>query len=133
MPVFNSTLFNKAIFNTKFIASGGVSKRKFRKLPKQLMFSQTTLKASSNIVIPVSLKFESKVSGDITSNVKSSVSFNDSITILSKLSHEFNKPINSSISKGIDITVKGNINVMELNSNKMVKYNTIQNILSLID
>ena len=73
------------------------------------------------------------MSGDITSNVKSSVSFNDGITILSKLSQEFNKPINSSISKGIDITVKGNINVMELNSNKMVKYNTIQNILSLID
>ena len=135
MAVFNSTLFNKAIFNTKFIpAGGGVSKRRFIKLPKQKMFAHTELSVSSNTSVHSTISFESKITSEIHSSVDSKISFGDSVNISSKLLHELYKPINSAImSKDVGITVKGNINVMELNSNKMVKYNTIHNILTLLD
>jgi|LWDU01.1.fsa_nt_gi hypothetical protein len=134
MPsIFNATLFNKAIFNTRFIAATGYTKRKFKRLPKQLLSAQTTLKVSSKLMKPVSLKFESKILTELQSTIESKILTNRDIDTISKIMSEVYKPIGSLISKDVDITVKGNINVMELNSNKMIKYNTIQNILSLID
>ena len=133
MVVFNSNLFNKAIFNTKFIASGGVSKRKFIKLPKQLMEGSAILKVSSGLIIPVYLKAESKILTGFNSKVESKISYPDSIVTSSKILREVYKPIHSVVSTVGDIVVKGKLNNVELKLNKFFKSHTVVNQLLLLD
>ena len=133
MVVFNSTLFNKAIFNTKFIASGGVSKRRFKKLPKQLMEGSAVLKVSSGLIIPVYLKAEGKILTGFNSKVESKISYPDSIVTSSKILREVYKPIHSVVSTVGDITVKGKLNNVELKLNKFFKSHTVVNQLLLLD
>ena len=133
MVVFNSNLFNKAIFNTKFIASGGVSKRRFKKLPKQLMEGSAVLKVSSGLIIPVYLKAEGKILTGFNSKVESKISYPDSMTISSKILREVYKPIHSVVSTVGDITVKGKLNNVELKLNKFFKSHTVVNQLLLLD
>lgn len=133
MVVFNSTLFNKAIFNTKFIASGGVSKRRFKKLPKQLMEGSAVLKVSSGLIIPVYLKAESKILTGFNSKVESKISYPDSIVTSSKILREVYKPIHSVVSTVGDIVVKGKLNNVELKLNKFFKSHTVVNQLLLLD
>tara|TARA_R110000803_G_scaffold7849_1_gene25216 strand:- start:337 stop:741 length:405 start_codon:yes stop_codon:yes gene_type:complete len=133
MVVFNSTLFNKAIFNTKFIASGGVSKRRFKKLPKQLMEGSAVLKVSSGLIIPVYLKAEGKILTGFNSKVESKISYPDSIVTSSKILREVYKPIHSVVSSVGDITVKGKLNNVELKLNKFFKSHTVVNQLLLLD
>tara|TARA_R110000803_G_scaffold76587_1_gene141286 strand:- start:3 stop:407 length:405 start_codon:yes stop_codon:yes gene_type:complete len=133
MVVFNSNLFNKAIFNTKFIASGGVSKRKFIKLPKQLMEGSAILKVSSGLIIPVYLKAESKILTGFNSKVESKISYPDSIITSSKILREVYKPIHSAVSTIGNIAVKGKLDNVELKLNKFFKSHTIVNQLLLLD
>mgnify|MGYP003630306616 FL=1 len=133
MVVFNSTLFNKAIFNTKFIASGGVSKRRFKKLPKQLMEGSAVLKVSSGLIIPVYLKAEGKILTGFNSKVESKISYPDSIVTSSKILREVYKPIHSVVSTVGDIVVKGKLNNVELKLNKFFKSHTVVNQLLLLD
>ena len=133
MVVFNSTLFNKAIFNTKFIASGGVSKRRFKKLPKQLMEGSAVLKVSSGLIIPVYLKAEGKILTGFNSKVESKISYHDSLGASSKILREVYKPIQSVVSTVGDIVVKGKLNNVELKLNKFFKSHTVVNQLLLLD
>lgn len=133
MVVFNSTLFNKAIFNTKFIASGGVSKRIFKKLPKKLMEGSAILKVSSGLIIPVYLKAEGKILSGFNSKVESKISYPDSMNISSKILYEVYKPIYSIVSTVGDIVVKGKLNSAELKVNKIIKSHTVFKQLLFLD
>jgi len=133
MTIFNSTLFNKAIFNTKFIPTGGVSKRRFKKLPKQLMEGSAVLKVSSGLIIPVYLKAEGKILTGFNHSIESRISYPDSMSISSKILREVYKPIHSVVSTVGDITVKGKLNNVELKLNKFFKSHTVVNQLLLLD
>jgi hypothetical protein len=133
MAVFNSTLFNKAIFNTKFIASGGVSKRKFRKQPKELLWSHAILKVESRIDIPVSIKTEGKILTGFNSKVGSKISYTDNVITSSKILREIYKPVNSVVYTDMEVDVNSTLDNMELKLNKIYKYNTIKSVLSLLD
>ncbi len=133
MTVLKSTLIKKAICNTKFIPSGGVSKRRFKKLPKQLMEGSAVLKVSSGLIIPVYLKAEGKILTGFNSKVESKISYPDSMTISSKILREVYKPIHSVVSTVGDITVKGKLNNVELKLNKFFKSHTVVNQLLLLD
>ena len=133
MTIFNSTLFNKEIFNTKFIPTGGVSKRRFKKLPKQLMESSAILKVSSGLIIPVYLTVEGKTLTGFNSSIESKISYPDSMTISSKILREVYKPIHSAVSTVGDIVVKGKLNNVELKLNKFFKSHTVVNQLLLLD
>ena len=133
MTIFNSTLFNKAIFNTKFIPTGGVSKRRFKKLPKQLMETSASLRVSSGLVIPVYLAVESKMLTEFYSNVESKISYPDSIPTSSKILADVYKPVSSVVTTDGEIGVVAKFDNIELKLNKMYKGDTVRNILSLLD
>ena len=133
MTIFNSTLFNKAIFNTKFIPTGGVSKRRFKKLPKQLMEASASLRISSGLIVPVYLKAESKILTVTNHSIESKISYPDSMSISSKVLCEVYKPIHSVVSTVGDIVVKGKLNNVELKLNKFFKSHTVVNQLLLLD
>jgi len=133
MAIFNSTLFNKAIFNTKFIPAntGGVAK--WRKQPKQYLTAYSGFKVSSNIIIPTGIKIESKILTDIHSTVVSNISINHNIYISSKILTESSKKVVSSISKDMTVHVKAKLINMELKLNRMLKNNAVMNNLLLLD
>tara|TARA_B110000285_G_scaffold206879_1_gene245798 strand:+ start:1371 stop:1775 length:405 start_codon:yes stop_codon:yes gene_type:complete len=133
MVVFNSTLFNKAIFNTKFIASGGVPNRKFRKLPKELLWSHALLKVKSKIIMPVSIRTEGKILTEFNSKVGSKISYTDNVITSSKILSELYKPVTSIVYTDMEVDVNSTLDNMELKLNKIYKYNTIKSVLSLLD
>ena len=133
MPrIFNHKIFNRAIFNTRLLASG-VSKRKFIKLPKQLMEGVAILKVSSGLVIPVYLKAEGKILTGFNSKVESKISYPDSIITSSKISREVYKPIYSAVSTVGDLALKGKLVNVELVLNKFFKSHKVINQLLLLD
>ena len=135
MAIFNSNLFNKAIFNTKFIASrgNGVSKRRFKKLPKELMESHASFKVSSGLIIPVYVKAESKILTGFQSKIESRISYPDSISTSSKILREVVQSVKSSVVTDGEIMIKGKLNNVELKLNKFFKSHRVVNQLLLLD
>ena len=132
MPaVFNSTLFNKAIFNTKFIDPPGFTH--IGREPKKKLLANTFIKISSTLTIPVVIFSESKVSTNVQSYAKSKISLESFKDIKSKILREIYQPVGSSLSTDESITIKGMLNVVELSTNRSAKYNKIQGIISLMD
>jgi hypothetical protein len=128
--VFNRAIFNDALFNTAEVY--GVSKV-FKKRKKQKILAQAVIRLQGGIFIPVLIKAESRISFINTIETKGKILTYGNKEINSKISTESITPIKSSVLGTYNIPIKGRLNIMELNSNKLVKHNTIQNILSLLD
>lgn len=130
VAIFNSTLFNKAIFNTRVMGSG-VSK--FKKQKKQKILAQGIIRIQGGIAIPVLVKAESKISTTQSNEIKGKILTYGSSNVESKILIPSDIPVKSSISTDYSIPVKGKLNNMELTMNKIAKANKIQNILTIMD
>ncbi len=135
IELFNREIFNDDIFNTaepvSASVSGGVSK--FKKLKKQKILAQATIRLQGGIVIPVLIKAESKISTILTKKTKGKILTHSSSKVESKILIPCEIPVKSSISTDYSIPVKGKLNTVELTMNKIVKANKIQNILTIMD
>ena len=131
LGVFNSSLFNKPIFNTKFIDPPGFTH--IGREPKKKLLANAFIKISSSLTIHTVIYSESSISTNIQSQVISKISFNSFKEATSKILHEIYQPVNSIISKNESIPIKGRLNSVELSMNRVAKYNKIQGILALLD
>lgn len=133
ISLFNYTIFNRPIFNTRLEATGPSQRRRFKKLPKQLMEASAILKLSSGLVIPVYLKADGKILSGFNSKVESKISYPDSMIASSKIFREVYKPIYSAVSTEGDLSLKGKLINVELVLNKFFKSHKVINQLLLLD
>lgn len=135
LGLFNSGIFNKPIFNTKFIDPPGYTAPSLKRKPKKRkMMATSILRVRGTTSVHPSFGIIGRISTEMYSNVMSKISFVDETKrIASRTAVIAIQEVKAIVSRDYSIPLKGRLNIMELNSNKLVKHNTIQNILSLLD